>query len=179
MTTIEIKGMDELNKIFRELPHQITSRLVHTALTKAAKPMKDEAVSNAPRRTGRTKKAITIVKNKWEDMPSIMIAPTKGKRMQHDAWYARFQELGTSGFGRRRRSLKSMDVSMSALRKGKLTRKYQTTGYRFRGTGLPAKEFMLKAFLAKQSQVMGSVNKELSSVVTKYLRKNAPRYYVG
>jgi len=182
VTTIEIKGMTELSKILRELPYQVRSKLVFTALRKAAKPMKDEAVNLAPKRSGTTKRAIVMVVNKFEDLPGLMIAPTKGKKFQgegeanRDAWYSRFQEYGTSGFGKRRRSLKSVSVN---LKYGTINRKFQTTGYKRGGSGLPAVRFMARAFDAKKEQALGSINKELSQVVTKYLQKNAPRYYVN
>lgn len=173
MTTIEIKGMDELQAILRDLPGQISRKLVVTALKKASKPMKDEAVNLAPKRKGTLKKAIVTVENRYEDLPGVMIAPTKGKRVTNDAWYARFQELGTSGFGKRRRSLKSVSVD---LKQGKVHRKYQTIGYKQKGAGLPAREFMQKAFLAKQGQLKDGIHEELSKVVTKYLRSKAPGY---
>jgi len=41
MTNVEIKGMDEIQEILRELPYQVRTSLVFSALRKAAKPMKD------------------------------------------------------------------------------------------------------------------------------------------
>ena len=176
MTTIEIKGMDELSRILRELPYQVSTKLVYAALRKAAKPMKDEAVNLAPKKKGTTKSAITVVNNKFEDVPGIMIAPTKGKKQKFDAWYSRFQEFGTSGFGKRKRSLMSREVN---LQRGTVTRKFKTTGYKRQGAGLPAVRFMARAFDAKKEETMKGIHKELSDVVTKYLQKNAPKYYVN
>ena len=138
--------------------------------------MKDESVNLAPKRKGTIRKAIIIVKNQYEDKPGIMIAPTKGKKMAYDAWYARFQEFGTSGFGKRKRSLSSVSVD---LKRGAIHRKYKTTGYRLSGSGLPAVRFMSKAFDAKKEQVLNNIHTELSKVVTSYLKKKAPHYYAA
>lgn len=174
MTTTNIQGMDELKKVLKNLPYQVSTRLVVTALRKAAKPMKDEAVNLAPKRKGTTKKAITIVKNQFEDKPSIMIAPTKGRRATYDAWYSRFQEHGTGGFGKRIRALSSVSVD---LKHGAVRRRFKTTGYALKGNGLPAIRFMANAFQNKKEQTLGSVSTQLSNVVVSYLKRNAPKYY--
>lgn len=173
--TIEIKGMTELRKIIRELPYQVRSNLVRQALRKSAKPMKDEAVNLAPQRKGTTKKAITIVNYIKTSDPMILIAPTKGRSAKHDAWYARFHEFGTAGFGKRKIRVTSIDYN----ERGKLQKKYKTVAYKRQGSGLPAIRFMQRAFESKKQETLGQVNKHLSDVVTKYLRKNAPKYYVG
>ncbi len=173
MKNIEIKGIDELNKMLRDLPGKISRKLVFTALRKAAQPMKEEAVNLAPKRTGNIRRAMSIVQNGYEDLPGIMIAPTKGKRATYDAWYARFQEYGTSGFGGRKRSLTSVSVD---LKKGAINRQYKTTGYKKRGAGLPAIRFMQRAFESKKEQVLSSINGELGKAIMNHLRKNAPRH---
>jgi HK97 gp10 family phage protein len=173
---VQILGMNELQRILKELPYQVRSKLVIQALMKSAEPMKQEAVNLAPKKTGKLKKAIVIVKNGFEDTPGVMIAPTKGKRVENDAWYARFQEFGTSGFGKRKRSLSSVSAN---LKTGKLLRKYKTTGYKMNGSGLPSVRFMQRAFDGSKEIVLNSVHTELSKIVTKYLQKNAPHYYVN
>jgi HK97 gp10 family phage protein len=173
--TVTIKGMDEINKILRELPAQVSRKLVYAALRRASKPMKDEAVNLAPKKSGTTKRAIVQVNNQFEDVPGIMIAPTKGKRVKDDAWYARFQELGTKGYGKRKRVWKSIAMD---FKNGRLRRESRTVGYKNVGSGLPAVRFMERAFDSKKDQAMTNIKTELGNVITKYLRKNAPRYYV-
>lgn len=181
MTTIEVKGFDELKKILRELPFQVRGSLIKQALRRAAKPMKDEAVNLAPERKGgkaTTKKAITIKNETRADEPMILIAPTKGKTAKYDAWYSRFHEFGTGGFGRRTRKTVGRELKLD-LKKGRL-RNYsirKTAGYKRQGAGLPAIRFMQRAYEGKKDEVLGNINKELSTVVTRYLRKNAPKYY--
>ena len=198
MTTIEIKGMDELQKILRELPYQVRGTLIYNAIRRAAKPMKDEAVNLAPRSNrkrvgndGPIHKAITIVRDKaTEAEPTAIIAVTKGKKALYDAWYAHFQERGTSGFGKRKKS-QTWDKglartaifsgkSVAQLRSGRRSGIYQITeSYKHKGSGLPAVRFMSTAYGDNVEEVLNNIHKELSVIVGKYLRKNAPEYYVN
>ena len=174
--TLQVEGLDKIQNILRNMPAEIQRKLTFQALRKAAKPMKDEATANAPKKTGRIKKAMVMVNNKYEDLPGIMISVTKGKQFQsadRDAWYARFQEYGTSGFGKRRRSLRSRELNLMS---GKVERKFQTIGYKNKGSGLPAREFMQRAFDSKAPEAKKNVVIILRDIVTKYWNKYAPKY---
>jgi HK97 gp10 family phage protein len=107
-----------------------------------------------------------------------MIAPTRGKKFQpeRDAWYARFQEFGTSGFGKRRRKLQSTSIN---LKYGALSRKYKTIGHKLGGSGLPAREFMKGAFEAKKDTFLSSFKKDLGQITYNYLKRTLPSKYAN
>lgn len=166
-------------RALRGLPGVTQGRLAVAALKKSAGPMKEMAVDLAPERTGTIKRAMVIVQNSYEDLPGVMIAPTKGKKFQaskKDAWYARFQEYGTGGFGKRRRSLQSTSID---LKHGSVHRKYKTVGYKRHGGGLPAREFMKRAFEAKKDQFMANFRNDLSKITLSYLKRTLPSKYAN
>jgi HK97 gp10 family phage protein len=193
--SLHIQGLDEVNKILVNMPAEIQRRLTFQALRKSAKPMKDEAVNLAPRRTGTIKMAMTIVNNQYEDLPGIMISVTKGSKYKgegtanRNAWYARFQEYGTSGFGRRKK-WETWDRSIARTAKLGGAHVYQrntgrragiysiVSGYKNKGAGLPAREFMLGAFNAKAAEVQKNVVVVLREIVVKYWTKYAPKYAI-
>lgn len=186
---VEILGLEQTYKALNALPLQLRSRLTINALKRAAKPMKDEAQQNAPVRKGIIKRSISIVQNTKSAEPEVWVAPTKTKRA--NAWYAHFQEFGTSGFGKRRssvtwdsglaRTAKTAGQRVYQLRSGRKAGAYKIiTGYKRKGAGLPALHFMERAFEAKSKQALDNVKPELSRVVTNFLQKNAPnrlKYY--
>jgi HK97 gp10 family phage protein len=172
---VEILGMNELKAILRELPEKLGTRILVRALVRSAAPMYVQAVRNAPRRTGRTQTAIRT-KPATQMEPAVYIAPTTGKGANADAWYAKFHEFGTKGFGKRKRVTAGMGVN---LKTGGYYAKKQTTGYKKAGTGLPALHFMLRAFEEKSEQSLGMVAGELSKIIVPYLKRKAPRYYAA
>lgn len=186
--TVEVKGIKELNTILKNLPEKVRSRLVYNAIRKAAEPMKQEAKQLAPVNKGTIKKAITIVRDSRSKEPVAILSVTKGRRVAHNAWYAHFQERGTSGFGRRTR-IETYDkgaartailsgLSVSQRKLGRRVGSYLiTTKYKRKGIGLPAVRFMSTAFGDKADIVLSNIKNELSNIVVKYLRKNAPEYY--
>jgi HK97 gp10 family phage protein len=182
MTNFQIQGLDELQRVLKDLPFVVSKRLVFSALRKGAKPMKEEAVNLAPRKSGTIKRAMVIVNNQYEDLPGIMISVTKGKKYHSkgegnkDAWYARFQEFGTKGFGKRTRRIKSTSLNFKS---GTVHRKYNTIGYKGKGTGLPARAFMQRAFDSKHEQAMAIFKEELGINIVRYLNKNLPHYHVN
>lgn len=165
MITTKIYGERELNDVLRHLPQAVSKRLTIAGMRKAAKPMKDVARNLAPKRSGTTKKAITIIATKRRtDKPEIWIAPTHGKNVQYDAWYSRFHELGTKGFGERTRS---KGVTVAYARKSRIEGR----------TGLPAIHFMQRAYDSKLTEVRGRISDEISAKTVTYLRKKVPKFY--
>lgn len=168
MTTVRVIGDDELNRCLANLPYQVSKKIVISSLRSSAQPMKRQAISNAPERKGVTKKSISIREDKSTDKPSIVVSPSK------KAWYSRFHEFGTKGFGKRRRSISGLKVN---LKTGRYYYTRVTTGYRQKGAVLPAQRFMERAYDATKNVVLGSVKDNLSRILVRYLEKNAPKVY--
>jgi len=186
---VEIRGMEEMKTILRQLPFQLRTRLVRQALAKSSKPIKEESVRLAPRRKGSKggtiKRSITILNETRTDEPMVIIGPLKGKKFQSnipgknkDAWYARFHEFGTSGFGKGTKRITNLEYKNGAIYKRRIRTFYSKSGQRG-AAGLPALEFMQRAFDAKHQEALSNQRVELSNIVTKYLRKHAPKYYVN
>lgn len=169
---VEILGMNEMKAILRELPSKVSANVIITALRKSAVPIQKEAVSLAPSRKGTTKKAI-VIKGSREADPAVYVAPTRGRHSKYDAWYSKFQEFGTQGFGRRRRVGAGLSVN---LKTGKYYYRKKTVGYSKHGVGLPALHFMRNAFDAKREQALGLINENLSNTIVRFLRFKAPKY---
>lgn len=170
MTKVEIRGERELNDVLRVLPKKYQGQVVVAGLKKASRPYKTTAKQLAPVRKGgkqTTKRAITTV-TRSKNPAEVWTAPTKGRRVTYDAWYARFHEFGTSGFGKRKR------IS------GRLTdtgqRVSMTTGYARRGTGLPAIKFMQKAFEQRSMEAKNLIKKSIQEATIKFLNKKLPKY---
>ena len=195
INNVQILGQKELDEILTTLPKAVSKSLKKRALKNAAKPMEQAAVDFAPRRKrgGTTRKTYVRLSRKGKVLRSksgarktgthgpihkaiktvaharakeaeVWVAPTTGRNVEHDAWYARFHEFGTKGFGKRNRSL---GVTFGYAKKSKS------------GTGLPARPFMSKSFDQKHKQSIDMIDKELSKVVVKYLRRKAPKYYAA
>jgi len=172
MTKVQLLGEEELQRCLKNLPYQIRRRLIISSLRTAAQPMRQQAISNAPDNTGTTKRAIVIVDAKG-DVPMVMIGPTQGKRVKNNAWYSKFQEFGTKGFGKRTRRATGVRVNFKT---GSVYRSRVTTGWKYKGGGLPAKRFMQRAFETRQNEVLGNIKNVLNKKVVSYLRRNAPKY---
>jgi len=200
MTNVQIYGERELNDILRVLPEKFHSKVILNGLKKAVKPMEQSAKMKAPRRknvsrksftrlnrrgvalktktgafrtgtSGPIHKAITTVRNVKAVQPEVWVAPTKGRTVRYDAWYARFPEFGTRGFGKRKRS------SGTLVATGK--RVFTTIGYKKTGGGIPAQHFMLKTFEQGNEQARKNINNEVAKEVLKFLNAKVPRYYAG
>ncbi len=175
---VQIIGMDQLNRMLRDLPAQVSYKLQVNALRRAAKPIQDAAKGNAPVRKDVTRKAIQT-RSQRETEPVVYVGVTHGKHQRFDAWYAKFQEFGTGGFGKRRRRLTRVELNTSAMKKGYIRKSYKTMGYGKKGAGLPARHFMTNAFNNKKDEALQSVNKELSFVVSRYLKRTSPNVTRG
>jgi HK97 gp10 family phage protein len=176
MTNVELIGYENVQTILRGLPAQINSKLTLAGIKKAVQPIKNSAIANAPRRRNRTAKmkgpiykAITIVNNDSKE-PAVLVSATKGRNAKYDAWYAHFQEKGTKGFGKRKRSSGQIAVS---LKSGTVYKRQQrTVGYGKKGTGLEAQKFMERAFNVNQDKYLRTVKPEIAKVVTRFVRKH-------
>lgn len=56
--TLQVKGLKETMEFLENFPKRIQTGAVRSALTAAAKPVRDQARTNAPRETGKLAKAI-------------------------------------------------------------------------------------------------------------------------
>lgn len=168
-TTFQIKGERELDDMLRALPSKVHGQVIVAGLKKASLPMKKRAKQLAPKRKGGTggtlRKSITTV-TRSKNPAEVWTAPTKGKGVKYDAWYGRFQEFGTTGFGKRRRISGTINGKRTTI----------TTGYKKRGTGLPAIHFMKNAFDQNIETSKKLINTEVQKQVIRFIQRKAPRY---
>ncbi|CAD7335312.1 HK97 gp10 family phage protein [Sphingomonadales bacterium 56] len=71
--TIKMKGGQELSAFLQALPERLQKGAVRSALTAAAKPIRDQARANAPRESGKLAKAIKTGSPKVEPDGTVRI----------------------------------------------------------------------------------------------------------
>ena len=97
VTTLNIKGLDELNKFLEQLPGKVQLNIMRGALRAAQKPVLEDARSNVA--TGHTlalKNSLRIgtkINRKTGHVEASLKAG--GKHKGKDAFYAHFVEYGT------------------------------------------------------------------------------------
>jgi HK97 gp10 family phage protein len=113
LSSVKLEGMEELMRKFERLSEASRSSKIRTALTKAAKPIKQQAQINAPvadkdvkryakgqsgkvaaiYKPGNLKKSIKIFRGKSRKWPNVHIGAAysnKGKTVKNDGYYAHF-----------------------------------------------------------------------------------------
>ena len=100
ITYVTINGLKELEKKLIELGPKIARKALRGALVAGAREVKKEALTLAPVKTGRLRKAMYI-KAMTKPNPfreNVIFGVRKGKKMAKrdlDAYYWTFQEFGT------------------------------------------------------------------------------------
>lgn len=159
LASVEIKGDEQLLRVFNTLPKKITRQLQLKAIRKGSLIFQKEAKKRVPKDEKVLMKSIGIVPDKLsKNTASLYVAVRKGKRAVFDGWYGWFQERGTKGFGKRSRS------------KGDVA-------YHKRGTGLPAQPFYEPAWEATHQSVYNSIKEFYRAVVATYLKTSLPMFY--
>lgn len=144
-----IKGAEELKKCLNGLPDQFKHPTLQKANVKAAEPLVSRMHRLAPvGLTGNLADSIGIVKlKKGRELGGIEVGPRRGGGF-----------LGYAGhlveFGTKRRTTKRTGANRGIM---------------------PKKRFVLPAWEQTNSQILGTVEKELSDQVTKYLKRTAPK----
>lgn len=144
-----IKGAEELKKCLNGLPDQFKHPTLQKAIVKAAEPLVSRMHRLAPvGLKGNLADSIGIVKlKKGRELGGIEVGPRRGGGF-----------LGYAGqlveFGTKRRTTKRTGANRGIM---------------------PKKRFVLPAWEQTNSQVLGTVEKELSVQVTKYLKRTAPK----
>lgn len=108
ITSVEITGAKQIDKILTNLPDALQRKVVLSALRKAARPMVNAQRRLAPRGTktyrnyrgqlhvpGWLKKSHGIVNGKSKDYPTIYVGPRYGKRYKYDGYYFKWLIRGT------------------------------------------------------------------------------------
>jgi HK97 gp10 family phage protein len=99
--TVQVIGLQELERKLKALGPTIARKSLRSALVAGAKLIKKEAISLAPEKTGRLRKA-TYIKKMNKPNPfaeNVIIGVRHGKKLSKrnlDAWYWTFQEFGTT-----------------------------------------------------------------------------------
>ena len=94
MAKIELEGMQELLDNLQQLG-QKAARIENQALIKAAEPILADAVQNAPEKTGRGKRGLTISRpRKQGEGRYVLVGLDRGDISE--IFYMKFHEFGTS-----------------------------------------------------------------------------------
>lgn len=88
--TIEITGLDKLQRKLRELPLRVQNAVLRKGLRAAANVVRDEARRRAPVRTGNLRRNIATSVSVRRGQGSATVGP------KPKAYYGMFVELGTS-----------------------------------------------------------------------------------
>lgn len=86
---IKLEGFKELEKKLKGISAAMREETLINALIKSAEPIRADAASRAPRRTGKLSQNIIIEKDDKEKL-AVKVGPHK------DAFYGKYLEFGTS-----------------------------------------------------------------------------------
>lgn len=108
MTSVEITGHVEIDRVLSNLPDALQRKVMISAFRKAARPMVAEMKRRAPmgnksyrdykgalHMPGHLKKSHGIVNGKSKDYPTIYVGPRYGKKYKYDGFYFKFLIEGT------------------------------------------------------------------------------------
>ncbi len=94
MANIELEGVQELLDKLQQMGHQ-AARIENQALVKGAQPILEEAVRNAPEKTGKGKKGLKISRpRKQGEEKYVLVGIDRGD--YSEIFYMKFHEFGTS-----------------------------------------------------------------------------------
>lgn len=93
MDNIELSGVDELLRKLQQMGANITE-LENKALKKAAEPVLQDAIANAPERTGNLKKGLKISGIKNRDGTKYVLVGID-RSVTSKIYYGKFIEFGT------------------------------------------------------------------------------------
>lgn len=116
MSESEIKGLKELDEALKAFPADFQRKVLRGALRASALPVRDEAVSMAPKKTGDLRKSIRVStgKSRSGDTAGMLAAAIKaggkGKKFGN-VWYARLLEFGVKPHDIRPKNAKSLFIA--------------------------------------------------------------------
>jgi len=149
VTDIKIEGFEDAIQALIDLAKDMRRRVVRGALRAAARPIVNQARSNAPVRTGLVKKRMSVMTSriaKGRNEIGVYIRPRatalarREKIKALDPYYYKFQEAGFHAVGTRR------------VRGGRRARadNLRSSGARF----IPGKMFIGRAFESRGSEAL-------------------------
>lgn len=98
MTTYRIQGIEQLRANFAAFPKELAAKAFGQALAKGAAPIRDAAVAQAPRATGRLAAAIKIARDRRPQLAGMDARYVVFVRYEGPdaATYWRYTEFGTA-----------------------------------------------------------------------------------
>lgn len=176
MIEVKVEGLKELHELLtRKLPDEIQVRAVHPALTKAAKPIIDEARARVPVKTGKVRRSIYSYRDRDSTKTKAIrsISVRSGRRFgAKDAFYWKWVEFGRgeSVIGKKR----------GARRGGERARSLGTPATGFFGKkvkAVPPRPFMRPAFEAKKYVAIDEFKKYLGPSIQKFSEREAAKSF--
>jgi HK97 gp10 family phage protein len=98
MTSIKIDGIEEIQKILRELPEREGANLIKATVRGIAAEVNKEAKKRVPTKTGNLKKSLKVkAVRSPKFQPVFDVRAESGRGVKNDGFYWRFIEHGTGG----------------------------------------------------------------------------------
>lgn len=166
---IKLIGANELQQIFKLLPHKMQRNQFLKALRRAAKPIEQAAKANIGGYSKTIAQNIGSFPGKNNKVASIYTGVKVGRKSKgKDPWYSVFTEFGTKGIKRRRKQgykRTENDNSKFSWFVGHIK-----PGNRFR-KDQPAKPFMRPAIQANMPQSETIIQTELAGILLTAINK--------
>jgi HK97 gp10 family phage protein len=95
---IDVEGIEEIQKVLREIPEKDAKNLVRATVRGIASEVNKEAKKRVPVDTGNLKKSLKVKAVRSPPFkPVFDVRAESGKSVKHDGFYWRFIEHGTGG----------------------------------------------------------------------------------
>lgn len=145
---IKMTGFAEIDRVIKQLPHQLTHPLLQQIHYRAVQPYVKAAYFAAPLRTGRTAESIGVIRRARSrgTLGLIEAGPRRGGR--YKGHYAHFSEFGTK------------------------KREYKGAN---RGR-MPRKPFLEPAWDRTSQQVLGGIREATGRVIYNFMRRTIKKY---
>jgi HK97 gp10 family phage protein len=174
MNEVKVEGLQELRELLlRRLPEHIQTKALQAALTKAARPILNEAKARIPVKTGRAKRSIYSYRSRLSTKQKAVrhIAVRSGRRYgSKDAYYWRWIEFGRGEVvvGKKRGAPRGGERAASL---GNMTAGWFGKSVK----AVPARPFMRPAFEAKKYAAIETFRQHMGPEI----EKAANRYSGG
>lgn len=166
MDEVRVEGLQELRDLLlRKLPDHIQTKALQASLTKAARPIVNEAKARIPVKTGTAKRAIYTYRSRLSTKQKAVrhISVRSGRRFgAKDAYYWRWIEFG--------RGVSVVGKKRGAPRGGERARSLGTPSAGWFGKevkAVPARPFMRPAFEAKKYMAIEKFRQHMGPEIEK------------
>ena len=156
---MELTGVKEIDQVLREMPSQLTRKVLQSAARKAAKPMVADMKAKAPERTGALVKSIGVkaLKSRVDNLRAVVVAGVRRGR-RYKAYHAHLIEFGTSARTPKKKKMLAFWNGEHIVRIG-------------RTAGTPAQPFIRPAIDAHIDGVKRNYGENVGKALNTYMKR--------